>query len=123
MRKVGLLTALALGILAVTGCAARINQQMASWMGSSYSDLVAAWGPPARALDDGAGGKILVYAKTSPGEATTTYDPGIGGTGFMGVNLFGPSSQTTYTPPQVVAYRMFWINSQGRVYRWAWRGL
>lgn len=124
-----LLTALVLA-LATAGCAARINQMMASWMGLHYSDLIAQWGPPQQVLDDGSGGRILVYTAvrrySTPGHAVTTYDPGIGGTGFMGVNIGGPSSYTTYTPPQTfesVSYRTFWVDPQGVIYRWAWRGL
>ncbi|HXM40768.1 MAG TPA: hypothetical protein VN924_05920 [Bryobacteraceae bacterium] len=54
---------------------ARMDKVMSSWVGNSYGNVVAAWGPPDQILDDGASGKILVYTKTRsytvPGTATT----------------------------------------------------
>ena len=111
----------------LTGCA-HMNKVMASWQGHHYSDLIAKWGPPQQVFDDGSTGRILVYSSdrswTVPGYATTTttatataYDTYIWGSA---------TSHTTYTPAQVqsyTAYRMFWIDSNGHIYRWAWRGL
>lgn len=37
------------------------NAAMASWQGRNWNDLVASWGPPARVMDDGSGGRILTY--------------------------------------------------------------
>lgn len=51
-------------VLLADGCAGRVNEVMKSWVGHHYSDLIAAWGPPAQVLDDGSGGKIMTWAST-----------------------------------------------------------
>jgi hypothetical protein len=52
------------------------ERTMKSWLGHHKSDLVMAWGPPHAVLEDGRGGRILVYTENrmyvSPGHATTT---------------------------------------------------
>jgi hypothetical protein len=108
----------------VAGCAGRINDAMRSWVGHHYSDVIASWGPPAQVLDDGAGGKIMTWAATrsftSPGYATTSTTANVYG------NFGTANSFTTYTPPQTTSYnatRTFWVNSDGIIYRWSWRGL
>jgi hypothetical protein len=90
-------------------------------MGKDANELIANWGPPSRVMSDGKGGQVLVYAESrewvTPGRARTTYtDYGYG----QGV------ARTTYTPATVdgyTAYRMFWVNSENRVYSWSWKGL
>src|SRR5690606_35150617 len=88
-----------------------MNDVMQSWVGTHESQLYMQWGPPTQVLDDGAGGKIVVYAinrqYVRPGRATTTVtDYGFG----------YAEATTTYDPPQVIewsVYRAFWVNRQG----------
>jgi hypothetical protein len=111
-------------VLLADGCAGRVNEVMKSWVGHHYSDLIAAWGPPAQVLDDGSGGKIMTWASTrsftSPGYATTNTTANVYGS-------YGTAnSVTTYTPPQTTSYtasRTFWVNTDGIIYRWAWQGM
>ncbi len=113
--------------LTLSGCSS-INKTMESWMGHHQSDLVASWGPPQQVITDGQGGSIFVYtanrAFTSPGSSTTTV---VGSASGYGNRVYGSATSiTTYTPPQTTswsAYRMFWINASGRIYRWSWKGL
>ena len=127
-----LLVSLLVGLLAasVSGCAARrINTTMASWVGHHYSDLFAKWGPPQQVFDDGSGGRILVYAIERryaglPATSTTTtdfnaqvWDDYLWGSATS-YTVYEPGTEIRYT-----AYRMFWIGRNGRIYRWAWRGL
>lgn len=98
-----------------------MNDVMQSWVGAHESQLYMHWGPPTQVLDDGAGGKIVVYAinrqYVRPGRATTTVtDYGFG----------YAEATTTYDPPQVIewsVYRAFWVNRQGYIYNWAWEGI
>jgi hypothetical protein len=120
---------LLVGTLLLNGClAGRINNQMNSWMGHNYSELIMSWGPPQRVYDDGQGGRILIYTSirewTTPGNSTTET------TGQATINDKTISGQahsvTTYTPPETwayTAYRMFAINKNGRIYKYSWRGL
>lgn len=110
-----------------SGCFA-INKVMKSWMGYHYGQLIAKWGPPQQVFDDGYGGRILIYTAqrefVAPGRSTTYTT----GTATMYDNFIWGSatSRTTYTPARVTgytAYRMFWINKRGIIYKWAWRGL
>lgn len=115
-------------VLIFCGCAAQINKTMASWQGSHFHNLIAGWGPPDQVFSDGQEGRILIYIKhkqwTTPGKSKTYsqgwitgWDDFVWGTG---------TEKTVYTPPQTYqwkTYRMFWIDKDGYIYRWAWRGL
>ncbi len=112
----------------ITGCTAQMNQTMQSWVGHRYSEVVGQWGPPTRVLDDGARGKMMIWEETrsftSPGYAQTR-PYGVFSTS-PNVLTPPPSYQTTYTPPQTSTYtasRTFWVNSEGIIYNWAWKGL
>lgn len=128
MRRRLFLAGLATLLVLDSGCVAQINQTMQSWVGSSVSNLIASWGPPKQIIDDGSGGKIYVWAQThsftTPGQATTTTT---GQATAYGNQVYGTAqSATTYNPPQTTQYtsdRMFWVNSNGTVYHWAWHGL
>jgi hypothetical protein len=117
MKRIFAIAAVVLLVIVFVGCAARINKAMDSWTGHNYNELIASWGPPSQVLDDGSGGKIMVWTEnrsyTSQGQATTRTDP-------------SGTSHTTYSPPQTRqwnASRMFWVNSNGVIYKWSWRGL
>lgn len=126
MKK--LIGILAFSVLMMCGCAAHVTHIMNSWVGSSSSDLIAKWGPPSQVFNDGSGGTVMVWAYqrsyTVPGNATTNTT---GSATLSGNTVYGSStSRTTYNPAQNygwTAYRMFWVNQSGIVYRWAWRGL
>ncbi len=98
--------------LCVSGCTSP-SKVMQSWVGSHQSDLIASWGPPNRTASDGKGGTILIYEQyvnlgQTPGHATTDY--------------FG---NITYTAPQQQGYqrsRMLWVDENGVIYRWKWKG-
>ena len=110
-----------------SGCAANVNKMMESWMGHHVSELIASWGPPQQVIDLGEEGKVYVWSAvrsfTTPGSATTTTT---GSATVYGSTAFGSAqSTTTYTPPQTTsrtATRSFWVDKNGRIYLWAWRG-
>jgi hypothetical protein len=111
-------------VLVLSGCATRVNDIMNSWMGHNVSEVVANWGPPAQVMEIGGGNRLFVWTAvrewTTPGTATTT-------TNVYGTPGFATAYSTTnYTPPQTSGYnatRTFWVNSDGEIYQWAWRGL
>lgn len=114
--------------ISFSGCAARINKVMKSWQGQHFTVLIGSWGPPQQVFDDGGGGRIFIYTQqrqwTTPGSSTTTIR---GNATVLGNNVWGSAkSTTTYNPSQThgyKAYRMFYINKDGFIYNWAWRGL
>lgn len=118
-----------LTIILSFGCfTTRINKVMQSWVGSHYGQLIALWGPPQMVFDDGYEGRILIYATSrqffSTGKSTT-YTTG-SATAYDNFIWGSATSKTYYTPAKMygyTAYRMFWINKKGRIYRWAWRGI
>ena len=135
MRKV-LIVLLAIFL---SGCV-NMSEVMRSWEGQHFGNLIASWGPPQGVMDDGSGGKIFIYTQsrqwTTPGRAVTnvsSYGNTYGNinmyNNYGNFNSFGTgyaTATTTYTPPQVNGYqawRMFWINSNGYIYRWQWKGL
>ena len=140
MKKL-LLVLLCFGL---TGCATTINKTMDSWMGHNVNDLIASWGPPQQTMSDGQGGQILVYSNavqwTTPGRAVTNSYGNTNTYGNLNANTYGQNTYgtysgntygsgtatTTYTPPQTHGYqrqRMFWVDRNGRIYRWSWKGL
>ncbi|HDY99918.1 MAG TPA: hypothetical protein ENH52_00420 [Nitrospirae bacterium] len=136
MKKIFIVPLLLFVVLGLLGCASAINKKMASWMGHDVNDLIASWGPPQQVMSDGKGGQILIFSQgrqwTTPGTATTnvygtanTYGNYYGNT-YTGNTYGNVQGTTTYTPPQTHGYqaqRMFWVNSSGKIYKWAWKGL
>jgi hypothetical protein len=129
----------ALFTAALSGCMTP-SKAMQSFVGQPSTELIARWGPPQQRTPDGQGGEIWTYFEqrqwTTPGQVNTTAY----GTGNSYGNLYGNSygatyygnanvqatASTTYTPPQThgyTAHRSFYINNNGTVYRWAWKGL
>jgi len=109
-------------ILAVLlgGCGGNISKTMATWIGHPSSELIASWGPPTRVMGDGKDGQLFIYESgrsfSSPGYATTQTS----GT------ISRPLYQTTYSPPVTSGYtasRTFWVNGEGTIYSWSWKGL
>jgi hypothetical protein len=128
MKRVFAIATVILIVAALTGCAARMNRAMMSWQGHNFNDLIASWGPPNQVFDDGSGGRIMVWTEarsyTTPGSSTTRTT---GSATATGNTVWGSAtSRTTYNPGQTYqwrVYRMFWMNRDGVIYKWAWRGL
>lgn len=117
MRTLLLLTSVLL-----SGCvtAEQVNTRMNKCIGFTLSELIVEWGPPAQVLDDGEGGKIVVFDRSGnvvmPGSSYTA--------GGYGANTY--DSTTFHNPPQTINIqrsRTFFMNADGRVYRYSWRGL
>ena len=112
--KIVTLTFLFAALVLTGGCVSNISKAMDSWVGSHKGDLIAQHGPPNQVASDGRGGEILIYGSyvdlgQIPGKATTDYRGNI-----------------TYTAPQQRGYqrtRMFYVNPEGIVYFWRWKGL
>jgi hypothetical protein len=98
-------------LLLLLSCAGP-NKIMSSWLGEHQSKLYQQWGPPHHITEDGAGGKILIYYST-----VTNQVPG------MIVNQ--GNGVTTYTTPMETGYeknRMFYVDTDGRIYAFRWKG-
>lgn len=101
-------------VMLSTGCAAKLNRQMESWVGHHQSELIASWGPPNQTASDGKDGTILIYGNyvnlgQTPGQVRTDY--------------YG---NMAYTAPQQRGYnrtRMFYVDTRGYVYSWRWQGM
>ena len=127
MRHNRLLLLLPLVVL-VAGCdetPSKVSKTMGSWVGHPVSELIAVWGPPARTFSDGKGGEVYLYATThsfatSRPTTRTTIDLKTDGSRTRG------TATTIYDPGETVQYtttRTFFVDSDGRIYNWAWRGL
>jgi hypothetical protein len=114
-------------VFVVAGCASP-DKIMESWLGHHQSELISSWGPPQQVFDDGSGGRIFVYSTnrsfTSPGSSTTTVNSMAYG---YGNTAYGTATaHTTYNPPVTTSYaatRTFFVDRNGRIYRYAWKGL
>lgn len=128
-----------LALVTSSGCISP-DKAMKSFLGRPATELIARWGPPQQKMSDGQGGEIWIYFEqrhwTMPGWAHTTvrgrgntygniYGKPYGATYQGNSSVYG-SATTTYTPAQThsyTAHRTFFINGEGIVYRYAWRGL
>lgn len=110
----GTLFILAFFIVTSIGCTKNINTVMSSWIGHHKSELFLSWGPPGKVFPDGKGGEILVYEfhrdlGQTPGEATIDY--------------YGNIHYTNPKDRGYVATRMFYVDKDGYIYAWKWKGL
>ncbi len=139
MRRASLTLLCLLALVALSGCLSP-DAAMKSFLGQHSSELVARWGPPQQKMSDGQGGEIWSYFQqrqwTTPGQANTTF-AGTGdsygsiygnpyGATYQGNSSFSGNATTTYTPSQnhgYTAHRTFFINSDGVIYRYGWKGL
>lgn len=121
MRKI---SSLAILILLLSACGAvkkRINASMDAWTGKHYSDLIAAWGPPQQIIDLGEDGKLLVWVYDRGDSERSVSTTTIEDQTLRDQTL---RTETTYDDSTGwKAYRMFWANAEGIIYRWSWRGL
>jgi hypothetical protein len=86
---------------------------MQSWVGKHQSSLIASWGPPQQISTDGKGGSVLIYGQyvdfgQSPGQGH--------------IDSYG---NFTYTAPKQRGYqrtRMFYVDPNGYIYGWRWKG-
>jgi hypothetical protein len=118
-------------LVPLAGCGiANMNALMESWEGSEVKDLIAKWGPPSQLYSDGKGGAVLVYnyttSYTTPAHSDTVTTAQVTASDRTGPQAWEMQSRTVYTPAQVYTYskwRAFWVNPQGIIYSWQWRGL
>lgn len=93
---------------------------MNAWIGHSADELVEQWGPPSRILPapPATEGSLYVYEESD--QAVTVvpaYVPAPGAGRSSQVASYTVSSASGF------AYRVFWVNEAGRIYRTAWSGL
>ena len=103
-----------------SGCGDNISKTLDSWIGHNSNELIGSWGPPSQVFSDGKGGTVFVY-----GQSREWITPGYGTTNYS-FTPYGGTATTVYTPARVngyTAYRMFWADSDGKIYSWAWKGL
>lgn len=122
MRKSLLILTLLLAAC-VTG-EEEVSAMMASWVGHTENELLLKWGPPVERHPDGAGGEIIVYRKV---QVDTTTNPWGNRPGRI---VYDSKGNATYYPPKTaqtytntsVMVRMFFVNSDHRIYAWRWQG-
>lgn len=111
--------------LILAGCvtAEQVDARMGKCIGFTLSELIVEWGPPAQVLDDGEGGKIVVFDRSSNttmlGSSYTT-----GSSYGYGTRTY--DATTFHNPPQTINIRrsrVFFLNAEGRVIRYSWKGL
>lgn len=93
----------ALLVLLLAGCASTTNKLMVSWVGHTAAELVQSWGAPASVVPDGKGGQVYVWRWYV--DLGTNYNYGYAhSNGWWRV-------------------REFYVNPEGVIYSWRWRGL
>lgn len=102
------LCCISLTLAVSVGCANRINKMMTSWVGHHYSELLESWGAPDRIVEDGRGGKIIVYEEY------------VGG-GSRG--CVSPSGHVRLRNTGYVRKREFFTDQDGIIRAWRWKGL
>jgi hypothetical protein len=123
-----LITALLVLMIYACSTTQQVRQELQkNWEGRNVNDLITELGPPTQVLDDGQGGKILVYTSTkhihSSGDSFTSYQ-GASQTYYAGGRTaYSTDSGTanTFTTPGLSykrsRHQMFWVNDRGIIYR------
>lgn len=119
MRSIAICFVLA---LALSSCIHPIRTQnlaMQSWVGHSRGELVSKWGSPSSVVEDGLY-QMFVYAET---ETNTTVTPPtvLQQGGKRPPLVISPGRANTKT--RVVRQRIFWLDADGIVRKWSWKGL
>ncbi len=116
-------TACLILLLSVTGCGAgkKLSATMDAWKGHHQAELIRSWGPPDRTDSDGQGGQVLTWLRDrgNRSKTSTTYNTGVKGPGGEDIIVTNTSGGGKREP----ATRMFWVNEEGIIYSWRWRGL
>ncbi|MBC8214290.1 MAG: hypothetical protein H8E71_06610 [Candidatus Marinimicrobia bacterium] len=82
---------------------------MQTWIGSHQSELIRQWGAYTRTIDDGAGGKILIWEEHFTKSSTTTP-----------FTLFGTTYYSHSGGGSGVRYRDVFINKDGVITNIKW---
>jgi hypothetical protein len=107
-------------VFGTVSCASSVDNLMNSWMGHSEHELILSWGPPTQRDPDGAGGVVLTYVFSH--QSTNPFS-------VPGRVEFDGRGNATYYPPKGgettthVKIRRFYVNSDGVIYSWWYRGL
>jgi hypothetical protein len=86
---------------------AEVNKALNSWVGSHYSELIKSWGAPQQIMDDGKGGKIIVYEE------------------YCDLGTIGNVDRRGNIHTQDLGYsrrREFYTDDNGVIDSWRWRG-
>jgi len=82
-------------------------------MGKHYSVVIQKMGAYTREVEDGLGGKILIWSVYTPPETQTNVNP------FYGNDIFGAMSETllyeTHSPANTEELQLF-VNKNGEIY-------
>lgn len=90
-----------------------------AWVGHSAQELIDVWGLPSRIVPapPGTEGSVYIYEESdNAAMVTPLYPAGPDGNPASRPLTFTVSSTSGY------AYRVFWLDSTGRIYRTAWAG-
>jgi hypothetical protein len=115
MRRLAVVLLAVLLTASLIACASLTpDGSMKRWLWSHYSQMMMEWGPPTRSFPDGQDGQILVYE----------FDRGQ--TVVPGSCYYRDSyGRCWYTPTRITpntATRTFWVNKNGLIYRYQWKG-
>ncbi len=108
-------------LLSVTGWANRgkkISATMDAWKGHHQAELIRSWGPPDETDPDGKGGQVLTWLLDRGGSTTTAT------TLKVDSDICPQCSDVTVYRERTrqAASRMFWVDKEGIIYFWRWRG-
>lgn len=112
-------------IWVIDGATKLNNAEMESWKGHHVSELIRSVGPPQRIVSDGAGGRIYIWRSGVKIPLAKEKTKRQGSATIIGDTIYY-EEKTTTTPATNIEYdkvRMFWVNSDGIVYHWKWKGL
>jgi hypothetical protein len=87
--------------------------------------LLTTWGPPKTVYSDGKGGHVVAYLPSAGSQTAEQQRAATSGPYLASEILHPPETQPVYAPPISAAwpvYRLFFIDSRGRIYQSQWKG-
>ena len=109
----------------IDGASKQQSAAMASWKGHHISKLIRSAGPPQNIVSDGAGGRIYIWSSHVEIPLQKEKTQRSGTATVIGDTVYW-NEKTVTSPATSIEYdkvRMFWVNSQGIIYHWKWKGL
>jgi hypothetical protein len=107
----------AVAILGVVACSkgGLSNDQVQAWVGKPAGDLVRAWGPPTREVDD-AGQRLLIYEEVEQNQSLN-FDKTVTARQAGSAAAAEAANREAMGPPSYARSYRFWVDAAGAIVR------
>ncbi|MEO0141669.1 MAG: hypothetical protein ABIM88_09010 [candidate division WOR-3 bacterium] len=111
--------------LASTGGSASCPKGDSSWLGRTYKEVLRLFGQPSAVYSDGRNGAVIsyMYTRTPSNSYTQIPGPPYDYEDWASVCVLARTSRAPYGRHSCQAYRLFWVNENGTIYKYKKKGV